>query len=87
MVLGLLVREPFLTDSGCRLRLSCSSFIPSVKFPVTSMGFQMGNTCRLWGLKSKPKEPSLGTEEYTLTCFVVWKLLPGMEYLFIILVR
>lgn len=51
------------------------------------MDFQMGNMCKLWGPKSKPREPSLGTEEDTLTCFVVWKLLPRMECLFIILVR
>lgn len=58
-----------------------------MKFPVTSMGLQMGTMCKLWGPKSKARELRLGMEEFTLTCFVVWKLLPGMECLFIILVR
>jgi hypothetical protein len=58
-----------------------------VKFPVTSMGFQMGTTCELWGPKNQPRELRLGTEEFIWTCFVVWKRLPGIERLFIILVR
>lgn len=43
-----------------RISPATSSFIPSVKFPVTSMGRHVQNTCRLWDLRVAPgAEPGL----------------------------
>lgn len=68
-------------------RCLASSFVPSVKFPATSMGFHVQNTCDPWDWGATPGSKSLGLVGFRPTCCAVWKPLLGIKLMFLILVR
>lgn len=65
---------------------AASSFLPSVKFPVTSMGFHVQHTCDR-GTPGRHQGAGLGSVRALPTCFAVWKAPPGIKFMFLILVR
>lgn len=65
---------------------AASSFLPSVKFPVTSMGFHVQHTCDR-GTPGRHQGAGLGSVRALPTWFAVWKAPPGIKFMFLILVR
>ena len=80
-------KAPLLDSFTPRSSAAASLFVSAVKFPVTSAGFPCARHVQSVGPRGDTGERSVGPVDFMPACLAVWKRLPGIKFMFLILLR